>query len=73
MSVVPGPEFGLDIPVFCKTCYRGNPQATAKDEAHRSLWRNPSDSRVVDKAFGQCHMDIVSRLKKVFMLPVRGS
>ncbi len=57
-----------EVPVMaelpCSFCHRGNPQATAKDEAHRGLWRNPSDLRVVDKTCGQCHMDIVSRLKK---------
>ncbi len=48
----------------CVFCHRGNPEGRTPEEAHRGLWRNPSDLRVVDKTCGQCHGEIVARLKK---------
>ena len=48
----------------CVFCHRGNPEGKTKEEAHRGLWRNPSDLRVISQTCGQCHADIVSRLQK---------
>ncbi|QJA06535.1 hypothetical protein FVE67_06880 [Thermosulfurimonas marina] len=48
----------------CVFCHRGNPEGRTKEEAHQGLWSNPSDLRVVDQTCGQCHGEIVTRLKK---------
>ncbi|NPB08764.1 MAG: hypothetical protein GXO17_00280 [Thermodesulfobacteria bacterium] len=48
----------------CTDCHRGNGKTTDKEEAHRGLWANPSDLRVVDETCGRCHAEIVRRLRK---------
>ncbi|MBI4321917.1 MAG: hypothetical protein HY675_25765 [Chloroflexi bacterium] len=41
----------------CEVCHKGQPQATTKDEAHRGMYANPGDLRVVSETCGQCHDD----------------
>lgn len=48
----------------CIDCHRGNPQGKTKEEAHKGMWANPSDYRVVDKTCGQCHEEVVKNSKK---------
>lgn len=63
-----GIERTSDVPAMaslsCTFCHRGNPNAKTKEEAHKGMWANPSDYRVVDKTCGVCHGDIVSKSKK---------
>lgn len=39
----------------CIGCHQGNPDAVTKIEAHKGMYANPSDLRVVEKTCGQCH------------------
>ncbi len=48
----------------CDFCHKGNPKATTEKEAHKGLWRNPSDYRVAQKSCGVCHNEILERSKK---------
>ncbi len=41
--------------VNCITCHLGNPLATTKKEAHKGMYINPSDFRIIDYTCGQCH------------------
>ena len=48
----------------CSDCHRGQPKARDKKEAHKGLWANPSDLRVVQQTCGLCHEEVVNNLKK---------
>lgn len=53
----------------CTTCHRGDGTATSAPAAHRGMWRNPSDLRVVDRTCGTagCHEAIARRVKSSIM------
>lgn len=57
-----------DVPgmanLTCVQCHRGNPKGRTAEAAHKGMYANPSDYRVVDKTCGKCHADIVERSKK---------
>ena len=57
-----------DIPTManlaCIKCHKGNPNGKTVEEAHKGMYANPSDYRIVDKTCGKCHGDIVRRSKK---------
>jgi hypothetical protein len=57
-----------DIPdmaeLSCEDCHQGNAKVTKQEEAHKGMWANPSDFRVVDEICGNCHDDHVARSKK---------
>lgn len=48
----------------CTDCHKGNANATTQEEAHKGMYANPSDYRVVEETCGKCHMDIVKKSKK---------
>ncbi len=48
----------------CSFCHRGHPEKDKKEEAHYSMWANPSDYNVAQNTCGQCHEDILFRSKK---------
>jgi formate-dependent nitrite reductase cytochrome c552 subunit len=48
----------------CQDCHRGNVEGTVIAEAHRDLWANPSDYRVVGETCGNCHDDVVTASKR---------
>ncbi len=48
----------------CTDCHQGNGSATVMAEAHLGMFANPSDLRVVDETCGQCHEEIVEKVKK---------
>ena len=51
---------GLD----CVDCHQGDPDGTTKDIAHSGLYKNPGDLNIVENTCGECHEDIVSKVKK---------
>ncbi|RJQ56649.1 MAG: hypothetical protein C4526_01455 [Nitrospiraceae bacterium] len=57
-----------DTPVMsqlaCTQCHMGNPDGATKDDAHKGMYANPADLRVVDKTCGVCHAEDVSNSKK---------
>jgi hypothetical protein len=56
-----------DVPemadLTCTECHRGNGTATDIQEAHKGMWANPSDFRVVDEVCGECHEEEVRTTK----------
>ena len=48
----------------CTFCHRGRPDAGTEEEAHRGLWRNPSDLRVIGQTCGQCHQERVYEIER---------
>ncbi len=48
----------------CTTCHRGDNNGKTVEEAHKGMWANPSDFRVVDQACGTCHREEVANNKK---------
>lgn len=50
----------------CGECHRGNAVATKEEIAHKGMWANPADFRIVNKTCGQtdCHEDHVANSKK---------
>lgn len=48
----------------CTDCHKGDGSSTDADAAHRGMYANPSDMRVVDETCGQCHPDEVDRVRK---------
>ena len=48
----------------CEQCHRGNPSGETKEDAHKGLFANPADLRVVDKTCGTCHPEDVEKSKK---------
>lgn len=53
----------------CTTCHRGDGKATTAGQAHRGMWPNPSDLRVVDMTCGAagCHQAITRKVKASIM------
>jgi hypothetical protein len=41
----------------CEVCHKGNPYAFTKKEAHKGMYINPGDFRVISETCGQCHDD----------------
>jgi hypothetical protein len=56
-------------PLACVTCHRGDPTATSPAAAHRDMWPNPSDLRVVGLTCGAggCHASIAARVTSSIM------
>ncbi len=54
-------------PLSCVTCHRGDGRATSAVEAHRGMWRNPTDLAVVDQTCGTCHRSITAAVKASIM------
>ncbi|MFC1491768.1 hypothetical protein ACFLQ0_04180 [Nitrospinota bacterium] len=48
----------------CATCHMGDPKATTMEAAHKGMFANPGDLRVVDKTCGLCHANEVKNAKK---------
>ncbi|HCC69251.1 MAG TPA: hypothetical protein DEP99_05130 [Nitrospiraceae bacterium] len=48
----------------CVQCHMGNPDGATKEGAHKGMYANPSDFRVVDKTCGTCHPEDVANSKK---------
>mgnify|MGYP001611833703 FL=1 len=63
-----GIEKIADTPVMskltCVECHNGNQNGAAKEDAHKGMYANPTDLRVVDKTCGTCHAEDVSNSKK---------
>ena len=68
LSCHEGIEKFSDVPgmaqLTCTDCHQGNKEGVSKDEAHRDMYRNPSDLRVVDETCGTCHSEKVKNLEK---------
>jgi len=56
-----GPMMSL---LTCIQCHRGDPSGTTKESAHKGMYANPSDLRVIDKTCGLCHSEEAENLKK---------
>jgi len=56
-------------PLACTTCHRGDARATDARTAHRGMYANPSDLRVVARTCGatDCHRTIAERVKANIM------
>ncbi len=48
----------------CVQCHRGNATGRTAEAAHKDMYANPSDFRVIDKTCGPCHQKEVSNSKK---------
>jgi formate-dependent nitrite reductase cytochrome c552 subunit len=48
----------------CVFCHKGNPDASSAESAHRGVFRNPGDFRIVENSCGMCHSKIVSKMVK---------
>ncbi len=47
----------------CTVCHRGDADATDAKAAHKNMFANPSDLRVVDQTCGVCHPQDVANVK----------
>ena len=47
----------------CTGCHRGDGRATAMEAAHKGMYANPSDLRVVNQTCGTCHPKEVEKVK----------
>ncbi|MEO5360531.1 MAG: hypothetical protein H7843_08785 [Nitrospirota bacterium] len=56
----------------CSICHAGDPNAKEKDSAHKGMFINPADLKVVEKTCGNCHEDHVSRVEKSLMANSQG-
>lgn len=52
------------VELTCTDCHRGQAAASTAEEAHRGMYANPSDMRVVNETCGGCHPDEVDRVRK---------
>ena len=48
----------------CVQCHLGTPAGTTKEEAHKGMYANPTDFRVVEKTCGTCHDGEVAKSMK---------
>ena len=48
----------------CVDCHQGNADATTDEAAHKGIWANPSDLRVIAETCGDCHSDLVNNALK---------
>ncbi|MBI2437504.1 MAG: hypothetical protein HYV36_01645 [Lentisphaerae bacterium] len=48
----------------CTDCHQGDGNATVFEAAHKGIYANPSDLRVVEQTCGLCHPDEVARVMK---------
>ncbi|MGB3209247.1 MAG: multiheme c-type cytochrome [Desulforhopalus sp.] len=48
----------------CAECHFGDPKAKTAEAAHKDMYANPSDLRVIDKTCGTCHEEIVDTVVK---------
>jgi len=47
----------------CTACHMGDRGATSQDGAHKGMYANPTDLRVVEKTCGKCHSADVAKVK----------
>ncbi|TKB54980.1 multiheme c-type cytochrome [Ferrimonas aestuarii] len=47
----------------CTKCHNGDGKATELELAHKEMWANPTDLRVVDQTCGKCHKKEVANAK----------
>jgi len=48
----------------CTECHMGDDEAAEADAAHKGMYANPSDLRVVENTCGGCHPDKMENVKK---------
>jgi hypothetical protein len=48
----------------CEDCHKGNPGSSTKEDAHSGIYENPGDLNIVVETCGECHEDIVVKVKK---------
>jgi len=48
----------------CTECHLGNKDAEDADNAHKGMYANPSDMRVINETCGACHPDEVEKVRK---------
>jgi hypothetical protein len=48
----------------CIACHKGNAKGETAEDAHKGMYANPSDFRVVDETCKECHEEIVEHSKK---------
>ncbi len=63
-GIEPISDIKIKASLPCTYCHKGNDKATSQEEAHKGLWANPSDYRVVDETCGSCHKKYVENSKK---------
>lgn len=51
----------------CTGCHRGDAKAGTAEAAHRGMWSNPTDLRVVEQTCGTCHGAITKKVKASIM------
>ncbi len=51
----------------CTGCHRGDAKARTAEAAHRGMWSNPTDLRVVEQTCGTCHGAIAKKVKSSIM------
>ena len=51
----------------CTGCHRGDAKAGTAEAAHRGMWSNPTDLRVVEQTCGTCHGAIAKKVKSSIM------
>ena len=56
----------------CEDCHLGDPDGSTKEAAHAGLYSEPDDLDVVDNTCGECHEDIVVKMKKSLHATVAG-
>lgn len=56
-----GPVMGA---LSCTECHRGNGSTKVLSKAHKDMYANPSDLRVVLQTCGKCHRDDVVKVKR---------
>ncbi|MHA2219429.1 MAG: multiheme c-type cytochrome [Candidatus Hodarchaeales archaeon] len=61
ISEIPDSEMAA---LSCIDCHKGNAKGETAEDAHKGMYANPSDFRVVDQICGECHEDIVGHSKK---------
>lgn len=48
----------------CVDCHKGNANGESAEAAHKGMYANPADFRVVENTCGECHDEIVNKSKK---------
>lgn len=63
-----GIEQFTDIPgmaeLSCTDCHMGSSEGSTKDEAHKDMYANPTDLRVIGETCGTCHDEYVDNISK---------
>lgn len=61
--IVERPDMAM-AELTCVDCHKGNSGGETEEDAHKGMYANPADYRVVNEICGQCHEDIVNNSKK---------